>query len=341
MSGYIQTTLANSPNFFDETISLLEEAFEYPSHQSFLIDFYPLIGPSNHNHCHLLIDNQKVIGHIAVRKRTLTYKSKNLDVALIGGIAIHPKYRGQGVFSNFFKTIIKKYSNDVALMLLWSDLTSLYNKFNFYEAGGVIQTGRKTLLTESLDQNWIESNLKLISNEQFEEIKKLYNSRKDFHLLRDESYWSAIREVSSARLFFKKNDNNSIESYFILGKGQDLEGVIHEYNVVDEEQFFKEMDCYKLWLPESLNRIFHKKEISFGFFINLTDIKKLSSFVGQISDQRLLIKGKQLDNIYFSFDNKEFELKEQLFTTALFGPNPIKEFEEVFPSLMINGLDSI
>lgn len=341
MSEYIQTTLANSPNFFNETISLLEESFEYPTHHSFLIDFYPLVGPSNHDHCHLLIDDQKVIGHIGIRKRKLSYKGKQLDVALIGGIAIHSKYRGQGVFSRFFKDILKKYEKDVSLMFLWSDLSSLYNKFNFYEAGGVIQTGRKILLKESLNPNWIETNLKSISNEQFEEIKHIYNQRKDFHLLRDESYWSAIREVSSAKVFIKKDSNDSIYSYFILGKGHDLDGIIHEYNVEDEKDFFTEIDCYKLWLPESKNKLFHKKEIRFGYFIKISDLKRFSNFVSQITNGRLVIKGKELNKIFFSFDNNDFELEEQLFTTSLFGPNPIKEFENIFPSLMINGLDSI
>jgi GNAT superfamily N-acetyltransferase len=341
MSDYIQTTLANSPNFFDETISLLEQSFEYPSHQSFLTDFYPLVGPSNHNHCHLLIDKQKVIGHIGIRKRKLSYKGETLEVILLGGIAIHPNYRGQGIFSDFFKSIIEIYNKDAALMFLWSDLSSLYKKFNFYEAGGVIQTGRQTLLNESLSSDWIESNLKSISNDQFEDIKSLYNDRKDLHLIRDERYWSAIREVSSARLFYKVNSQEKILSYFILSKGHDLDGIIHEYNVENEKDFFKEIDCFKLWLPENFNKFYHKKEIHFGFFVNLTDITKLSSFIAKITNQRLLITGKESEKIYFTFDNNEFDLDEQLFTTSLFGPNPIKEFEDVFPGLMINGLDSI
>jgi predicted N-acetyltransferase YhbS len=341
MSEYIETTLSNSPSYLEETLSLLEDAFKYPSHHKFLTDFYPLLGTHNHNHCHILIKDNKVVGHIGVNKRTISYKGDTLEVILIGAIAIHSSYRGQGVFSKFFKSILKTYKDKASLMFLWSDLTSLYNKFDFYEAGGIIQTGRKTLLKESIASSWIESNFKDISNDHFEQIKNLYNKRADLHVIREEKHWSAIKEISSARLFYKLDKSDNIDSYFILGKGNDLSDIIHEYASSDEQSFLNEFDTYKLWLPERYNSIYHKKDIHFGYFISITNLPKFSSFLFGITDKRLELTGSSKEEYIFKFDDKEFNLEKNAFLTSLFGPNPIKEFEEVFPGLMIHGLDSI
>lgn len=341
MTKYIETTLAHSPNFFDETLSLLETAFKYPSHQSFLTDFYPLLGTHNHEHCHILVQDGKVVGHIGINRRTLLCKSQKLEVLLIGGIAIHPSFQGQGVFSSFFESILDKYRDKAALMFLWSDLTSLYNKFDFYEAGGIIQTGRKTLLKESLDSSWIESNLKDISIEQFREIKSLYNSKSRPHLLRTENDWSAIREVQSAKLYYKENENNEISSYFIIGKGNDLPGIIHEYFAKDEEQFFKEVDTAKLWLPELYNSLYHKKEIHYGHFVSISSFPQFSTFLLNITDSELSLNASDKEKIYFNFKDTEYALEKSQFLTSLFGPNPIEEFENIFKGFMINGLDSV
>ncbi len=342
MSKYIQSTLAHFPDFFEETIKLIEKEFKYPSHQSFLTDFYPLMGPLNHQNCHILIDEDKVIGHIAVKERNLSYKGVKTKVALIGAIALNEKYQQQGNFTPFFNNIIERYSNDNSLLLLWSDLKPLYNRFKFYEAGGVIQTGKKKLLNENLSTDWIKTNFKSLSPTELDEIKRIYQNQDLLTLERSENDWDLIKEITSASLFIKK-DNNKISSYFIKDKGNDLNNIIHEFASIDNDIISATQDLsdYMLWLPEKYNSTFNKKDILYGAFFRIADIQKLSFFLSALTNDQLSIFGHKDDMIQVKYINAEFDFKAEDFITGIFGPNPISEFSDILPAIYIAGLDSI
>lgn len=342
MSNYIQSTLAHFPDFFEDTISLIEKEFKYPSHHSFLTDFYPLMTPLNHQNCHILIDKDKVIGHIAVTERNLTYKGIKTKVALIGAIALNEKYQQQGNFTPFFNNIIEKYSKNNSLLLLWSDLKPLYNRFKFYEAGGVIQTGKKKLLSENLPNGWIKTNFKSLTPIEFAEIKSIYQNQDLLTLERSESDWDQIKEVTSCSLFINKKDNK-ISSYFIKDKGNDLSNIIHEFASIDNDiiPMSKDFTDYMLWLPEKYNSTFNKKDIFFGAFFKVADIKKLSLFLSKITNNQLSILEKKDSMIQVKYKSAEFDFSEEDFLTGIFGPNPISEFSEIMPAIYIAGLDSI
>lgn len=136
----IQTNLEKSPQYIEQTKVLIESSFGYSSNHSFAVDFYPLFNPSNFKHCHILIDNNQVIAHIGIKQRIL----KGHKLTMYGGIAISEKYRGKGIFKDFFNSIVTMYSN-CALHLLWSDKLDLYKKFGFHPAGELHQyTKEKT-----------------------------------------------------------------------------------------------------------------------------------------------------------------------------------------------------
>lgn len=342
MTKYIQSTLAHFPDFFEDTIHLIEKEFKYPSHHSFLTDFYPLMGPLNHQNCHILIDQNKVIGHIAVKERILTYKGVKTKVALLGAIALNEKYQQQGNFTPFFNRIIEKYSKDNSLLLLWSDLKSLYNRFNFYEAGGVIQTGKKKLLNENLPSSWIKTDFKSLTPSELDEIKNIYQGQDLLTLERTESDWDQIKEITSASLYIK-NNNSKITSYFIKDKGNDLNNIIHEFASLDNDIItaFQEFSDYQLWLPEKFNNTFNKKDIFYGAFFRVANLNNLSKFLSQLTHNQLSIHNYTNDIIQLKYKNAEFDFTVEDFLTGIFGPNPIKEFSEILPAIYIAGLDSI
>jgi len=62
-----RSTLAKSPELYKEVIKLIEYSFNYPENHNFDNDFYTLMNPSNHDHCHILINEEKqVVAHIGV-----------------------------------------------------------------------------------------------------------------------------------------------------------------------------------------------------------------------------------------------------------------------------------
>ncbi|WP_417337180.1 GNAT family N-acetyltransferase [Halobacteriovorax marinus] len=340
MKDFFQTTLAQAPDYFDETISLIEKGFKYPTHHSFLTDFYPLLGPLNHHNCHLLIDNKKVIGHIAVKERTLHYKGIETPVALIGGIVIDERNQQQGNFTPFFKNIQERYKDDNSLFLLWSDLKSLYNRFEFYEAGGVIQTGTKKLLNENLSSDWKQTTFKSLSPEDFDQVKDLYANQNNLTLKRSESDWDQIKEITSSNLYIKKSD--VINSYFIKGKGNDLTNIIHEFitshDPIDQYELFSD---YQLWLPEKYNKVFNKKDIFYSSFMKIANPILLSNFLRELTNDQLSINSFMKNEINISYLNNSFDFKVDEFLTGIFGPTPIKEFEQIIPGIYIGGVDSI
>ncbi|PIK14514.1 GNAT family N-acetyltransferase [Halobacteriovorax sp. JY17] len=342
MTKFIQSTLAQFPDFFEETLMLIEREFKYPTHHKFLTDFYPLMGPLNHEHCHILIDDNKVIGHIAVKERILSFKNTSTRVALIGAIALDEKYQQQGNFTPFFQKVIEIYSAENSLLLLWSDLKPLYNRFNFFEAGGVIQTGKKKLLNENLPNGWAIHNFKDLNVKEFEEIKTLYKDQELLTLERSEGDWDQIKEISSASLYIKRKNQN-IVSYFVKDKGNDLNGIIHEF-VTKNASYVEAIDDfidYQLWLPESFNKVFNKKDIFFGAFLRISNFKLLSIFLSDLTKNQLSISKLEGDKITVKYKEAEFDFKVEEFLTGIFGPNPIEEFSEIMPNFYIAGLDSI
>lgn len=342
MSKYIQSTLAQLPDYFNETLELIEKEFKYPSHHKFLTDFYPLMGPLNHHNCHILLDGNKVIGHIALKERTLSYKDNKTKVALIGAIALDEKYQQQGNFTPFFKNIIKKYSKNNSLLLLWSDLKPLYNRFNFYEAGGVIQTGKKMLLDESLPDNWKKKDIKSLSDNELSEIKKLYNNQDYLTLSRNDNDWDLIKEITSSSLYIKEV-NGTIQSYFIKDKGNDLGGIIHEFSCKNNDVIseIEELIDFQLWLPEKYNSTFNKKDIFYSSFIHISNKDLFSKFLQEITNGSLTIDKLDGEKISITFNNASFDFNTEEFLTGLFGPNPIEEFSQLIPSIFIAGVDSI
>jgi hypothetical protein len=342
---FIKTTLANHPEYYEDTVSLIEKAFHYREDNSFEIDFAPLMHPLNHHNLHILIKDNKVIAHIGIRKRDFGDDKGLSPVALIGGIAIDDFYRGQGVFKTFFEEVINLYKDKVAFFFLWSDLESLYKKFNFYQVGGQIQTGERTLLDEDLIKGIHKFKANKISEKDFNDMKQLYNENvecKHTSFIRDEISWSLIKEVTSTNYYLYKV-KDKLQAYFCIGKGQDLESIVHELVVTDKykeviEDFISQ---YKLWLPMSENHRFNKSKILFTCFMKVGNTDLFNEFIQQHFESDLIVTDINDKEINFEFKNEKFILSIEEFLTAVFGPSFITEFINYTKPLYISGLDSI
>ena len=58
----MQTTLAQYPQLFDETNSLIEKALNYPPSEKFFVDFYPMMNPKNFKNNHIIYNQEVRIG---------------------------------------------------------------------------------------------------------------------------------------------------------------------------------------------------------------------------------------------------------------------------------------
>lgn len=344
-NNFIITTLAAEPNYYNDVIKLIEDEFKYSNEHHFEIDFAQLVDPNNFENCFIIVEQstKKIVSHIAYTPRVMIKNNIELPIIMIGGIVTHPQYRGQNLFRKLMNHIIEKTQSSAALYFLWSDIQGLYEKFHFYLSGGTIETGKGVITYENIPDFYSKTRFDLISEEDFESIKNLYekNILKNFFSVKRNSYhWSIIREMKSIDLYIRK-ENEKIVSYFCVGKGRDLTNIIHELVTGNIESEYEKLSSFRLWLPEYEKKFFTHYDLQFTAFMKLGNIELLNNFLKTISHQKLNIMKREQSFIYFTFDKNDHACSEKDFLSYLFGPTPIKEFEAFHLIPYIAGTDSV
>ena len=349
LNNFALTTLSQNPEYFEEVISLIEEEFHYSEEYSYEKDFAPLVDPLNFENCYFYIDRDTntVAAHLAICIRTLINADVEIKVALIGGIVTHKKYRGKNLFKNLMNHVIQNHLDEVALFILWSDLEGLYEKFSFYRTGGLIETGKRNFSASERPSGYEKTKFSLLSDKEFKTIVKLYHSFNEKHFFtvkREDKDWSIIRDMNSIDLYVKRNSANEIERYFCLNKGRDLSNIIHEVScrkIEDFKSLLKELENFKVWLPETEVENTFNKEIFYTAFMKIGSMKLLNEFLKKISNNELVITKLEVELVSFLFKGKSYDVSAKDFLQYLFGPKPLEEFSSYKLSLYIAGTDSI
>jgi predicted N-acetyltransferase YhbS len=343
------TTLSLNPEYFEETIALIEREFYYDNNYHFEIDFAPLMNPLNFENCFLLIDEESnsVAAHLAVCERVAIKNGIRTPVAIIGGIVTDKKFRGQKLFKKLMDHALNEFSSRVSLFILWSEIESLYEKFGFSRAGGLIETGNSVFGLSDRPAGFEKTSFNQLSSSDFEQIVSLYkdfNEKYFFTLTREDKEWSIIKEMKSIDLYLKRNLEGNIIKYFCVNKGRDLTSIIHEISALNENEFqslLKDVDRFKLWVPESESLRFSAREIFFTAFIKLGSEKLFDDFLAQITDGELSIIKRENQLVHFKYNSETHIASEQDFIQYVLGPRPLEEFTPYKLSLYICGADSI
>ncbi|MFT6068876.1 MAG: putative GNAT family N-acyltransferase [Bacteriovoracaceae bacterium] len=332
--------LREKPNYFEDLMKLIESGFSYEEQYSYKEDFFLLIEESNWENLHLLIsDKDEIVAHVGTRLLKL---NNDTPVLFIGGIVVNPTYKGRGHFKELFSKVINIYKDRVAFMVLWSDLDGLYKKFNFHEAGEIVQTGANNISEENLNKiGYKHSDLsKFIDSGELESCYKQPLSKETLLIKRDKEHWKKIAHIKSSRFFTYLKDNKLV-SYLFLGKGMDMPSVIHEIgfsNLIDQEKILPELYPYKLWLPFIEEVIPSNEETSFflGIF-RISDNSLFKKFVSSISNNEIEVLKIDEGEITFTQNEVENKLLHQEFLNLILLPsdsiNPIP--------FWITGIESI
>lgn len=345
---HLLTNLAENPEYFDEVISLIEREFHYSGKHSFVKDFAPLVNPLNFENCFFMIDeiNNKVISHLALCPRIMTKNNSEIKVGLIGGIATHKDYRHQGLFKKLMDHALEQNKDSFGLWFLWSELTGLYEKFSFHLAGGVLETGNAVFSENEKPAGFQKTHFSKLSESELSEIKNIYSNFNElyfFTIKREEKDWAVIFEMDSIDLFIKKNELGNIEKYFCVNKGQDLVSIIHEIGCKPEKyvQLINQIKKYRVWLPESELSLSDSKNIFYMSFIKIGNKDLFNLFLNQITNGELTINEISQDQISFTFKDKNHLASLSEFSSYLFGPKPLVEFEKYLLVPYVTGCDSI
>jgi predicted GNAT family N-acyltransferase len=337
------TTLAESPNYYNDVVKLIESEFNYEGDFHYDEDFKFLLEPSNHENSLLIIDKSKskLVAHLAFVKRELIKDNFTLPIVIIGGIVTDKFYRGQNLFRTLINRAIEK-NNSAALFMLWSDLVGMYEKFGFHLAGGILETGKNIITNSNTPDHYSKTKFNLLTEDEFNEIKSLYENqieKKQFTVKRNNYHWSTIKSLSSPDLYIKKTEHG-IESYFVLGKGKDIPGIIHEIAALKIKEELKALDQFKIWLPETNHGDYPNHQLNYMAFMKLGNTEALAQFL-----KKQILHFDLISNINgevkFVFESKEYKCLEKEFLHYIFGPYPLEEFKNYKFSPYISGLDSV
>lgn len=316
------TNLHTCPDYYEDTLSLIESSFSYKKDYSYAVDFSPLMSKSNWNNNYVAIDKDNVVAHTGVLMKKISL-TRDHAIAFIGGVAVREDYRGQGLASKLLNHALNEHSS-IALHVLWSDKTKLYERFGFWPCVELHSCQR----TEGDSQfNKISP-----SEAEWKQIERLYTVSDEIRIKREPTDWDEIRKIKSADIYAKIN-NGLVKNYFIMNKGMDLNGVVHEYGSLTDA---KEMMTHgNLWATQS----FEGSTALFGSLVKIGDFKSFKDFIFEYTEGALEIEAIVQD-VRFKFKGNLFSLSQEDFLQGVFGPGRLEELESL-PKLFISGLDSI
>ena len=337
------SNLMDRPELFDQTIDLIEKSMDYDKHESFKIDFFPLMEKNNSEHDFILVENSKVLGHVGVKLRDLGNLNLKMKVALIGGVAVLEEYRGKGILKRILTEVFTRFDLDVGIYILWSDLVTLYNKFGFYLAGAAVEsTGTQNKIFYN---KYIKTKLNNITKDDLNQIKNIYREfcSKDYlSFLRTDEDWESLKKIESVDLFILKDDKEKILGYFCQNKGMDLRGIVHEFGYLKENQneIHELFNSLKTWFPSVSSESFPGKNIYQGF-LKMGSLEIFNKFLWERSHGIFQILNWRESEVETIFKNKKFILPKESFFSCIFGPYPPKQLENISCQLFLSGLDSI
>lgn len=177
-----------------------------------------------------LSDHDQIIAHANLWMRHLINQNsgEQLKVGLIGNVASHEQFRGQGLAKKLLTKLETLSSKQgVTLLLLWSDLITFYQKMGFYAFGKEV---RMQFTKSSVGEK--EYDYRLVTPENIDDqmiismLKLRFPSQVTLH--RSMAEYRELLNIPHTFLFtYKKGE--SLLGFMILGKGYDMAGVIHEW----------------------------------------------------------------------------------------------------------------
>ncbi len=334
------SNLKESPYYRSELISLIESAYNYQDENSFEVDFYPLLKLSNSQNNIILIkkSTKELIGHIGICNRELSYNENIYPVILIGGIVINDKFQEQGYFSLLMNKVLSYYQDNL-FFILWSDLNLLYKKFGFIEAGIQIQSGNQNFIPQT---DIKQAKFNLLSPHHQDEIIELYNSEYSKYLsfTRGQKEWENITKITSMDIFYTMK-NNSINSYFLKGKGEDLNNIIHE-SVGNLRQHNLNKD-FTQWLPSNY-KTNHINKVSFLALFKINNTLLLNKLIQQVSNHSVSIVSIDHSRKLFTLmlKDQQYDLSESDLLNTILTPRFHAELSSyLFTPTFFSGADSI
>lgn len=200
-------------------------------------------------------------------------------LAFVGNVATQPQLRRQGLLRKLMTELEERARRQNAdLIVLWSDLVDVYERLGFRQAGREL---RATLPQRQLQEFDSAASIDIKAPAGYQTgklaaktLKRMLELRRRnfvepfYQIERTDQEFSALLQIPDTALFIGKNierptttDADDFDFYMIIGKGADLQGVIHEWGTTDMRLLlagvhrvikYAELDDIMMLLPPGL-----------------------------------------------------------------------------------------
>lgn len=186
----------------------------------------------------------KIASHVGIMKRRYQHASFEMDLGLIGSVATHKDYRGEGLASFLLQESIGRLKKQgCTLALLWSDKPDFYLPLGFYRAGNELDFRISIAKAEAS-----QPVCRLLNKEkEIDSIWKLYQQR-TAKLERSLAEMTALVNIPRTQVYVTES-NGKIDSYIAINKGADFTHYIHEWSGSIEAVKRNIQDCQKRFFP--------------------------------------------------------------------------------------------
>ena len=220
-----------------ELTSQISKAFGYKEGEAGVErDFPQLYKPSNINHLWVASDAGKVAAHAGFYPSLMRVEALPLPVAGIGGVYTDEAFQGQGLATSLINKCCEGAQKEgAALAFLWSDKHEFYKKQNFHLVGRQWTITFKPELAPVLRALGERAEIPAAALRVSEEVSG--ELLRQSHELQDIFPIGIARSAEEHALYLDSGASrvvsawagNQLAAYFVIGKGRDLQGYIHEW----------------------------------------------------------------------------------------------------------------
>lgn len=205
---------------------------------------YPLVLHADQSHLSYVIvcpspglaegtARQQVVAHLNVwPTRVLTEEgARHVEVVLIGNVCTDPRYRGQGMMKALLERVYLDYPQ-AQFAILWSEQEELYHKLGFQSSCKEWRfTFAREPLTKLLPGTAPKITLKKAIDCDVQELKAL---RFPIPVTIDRTLgdWRSLCTIPMMYCA-ERRLGNQLSAFAMIGKGVDLQGVVHEWGATD------------------------------------------------------------------------------------------------------------
>lgn len=171
-----------------------------------------------------------------------------IKMALVGNVATRPELRGHGIMRTLMAEVeARAVSQGADVVVLWSDLSEFYQRLGFVPAGKEIRlvlaaNSRQSVTNIELWRpvGYENGTLSTVLLQRLLDLRTRQHQQPFYQIERSTAEFATLLQIPDTALFVGKsnhNDSNNspddIDFFMVIGKGADMQGVIHEWGAQD------------------------------------------------------------------------------------------------------------